>query len=166
MNEGSDKTAEQFAAFQKIWTDSFSRMAQAACTFTPESAPPDVLKQIRQSIFQALSHSWDEFLRSPQFLEGMKQWMDQAVTFRKMSNDFLNKARHDTQQTSREDVDAIMLTVRHLETRILDRVEQLAKEVSALNARLDSVSGKSPKATGAAPKRTKPAGRSAPQKRR
>ena len=70
----TDKTAEQWAAFQKIWTDTFTRMMQLGFTFSPESAPPEFLRQIRSGIFQALTQSWDEFLRSPQFLEGMKQW--------------------------------------------------------------------------------------------
>src|ERR1041384_8370843 len=98
MSDNTDKSAEQMAAFQKIWLDSFAKMGQAAFTFTPDSAPPDLMKQIRGGIFQALARSWEEFLRSPQFLEGTKQWMDQAVAMRKMSNDFLSKARHEIQQ--------------------------------------------------------------------
>jgi hypothetical protein len=79
---------------------------------------------MRSGIFQALGQSWEHFLRSPQFMEGMKQWMDNAMAFRKMSNDFFTKVRHETQTTSREDIDSVMLAVRHMETRILDRVGQ------------------------------------------
>ena len=135
MNEDSDdpnKTAEQWADFQKIWTDTFSKMMQLGFTFSPEAAPPEFLGQIRSGIFQALSQSWDQFLRSPQFLEGMKQWMDNAVTFRKMSNDFFTKVRHETQGTARGDTDSVLLALQQLETRILDRVEELAAEVEQL----------------------------------
>jgi hypothetical protein len=143
MSDGStntEKTAEQWAAFQKIWTDSFTKMMQLGFT-SPEAAPPEFLRQIRGGIFQALSQSWDEFMRSPQFLESMKQWMENAMAFRKMSNDFLTKARHETQAPAREDIDATMQAVHHMETRVLDRMEDLAKQVEALTARVDKLSG-------------------------
>lgn len=156
MNNDTDntgQTAEQWAVFQKIWGDTFTKLMQLGFTFSPESAPPEFMRQMRAGIFQGLSQAWDQFLRSPQFMEGMKQWMDNAMSFRKMSNDFLSKARHETGGTSRDDIDNIMLAVRHMETRILDRVEDMATQVDKLNKRLDEVSGAK-----AAPAGTKPSG--------
>ena len=114
-----------------------TQMMQTAFTMAPSSAPPEVLRQIRGGLFQALAQSWDEFMRSPQFLEGMRQWMESAVNFRKMSNDFMAKVRNEMQAPSRDDIDTIMLTVRHMETRLLDRVEDLAKEISVLSHRFN-----------------------------
>lgn len=141
MNDEQDSanhTAEQWAAFQKLWGETFSKLMQAGFTFSPESAPPEFMRQIRSGIFQALGQSWEQFLRSPQFMEGMKQCMDNAIAFRKMSNDFFTKVRHETQSTSREDIDAVMLAVRHMETRVLDRVEELAAQVEEVNKRLNT----------------------------
>ena len=133
MNDQSEKSTEQAAAFQKIWSESMSRLMQAAFTFTPNSPPPEeLMKRIRSGILEALAKSWEEFMRSPQFMEGMKQWMDNAVAFRKMSNDFMSNVRNQMQAPSREDTDSVMLAVRHMETRILDRVEELAAEIQAL----------------------------------
>lgn len=135
MNEDSDdpkQTAEQWAAFQKIWTDTFAKMMQLGSSYSPEAAPPEFLRQMRSGIFQALSQSWDQFLRSPQFMESMKQWMEQAVNFRKMTNDFFTKVRHETQGTAQKDVDAVLLALQQLETRVLSRVEELAAEVEKL----------------------------------
>jgi hypothetical protein len=136
-NEPKDHGAEQWAAFQKIWSDTFTKMMQLGFTFSPESAPPEFMKQMRAGIFQGLAQAWDHFLRSPQFLEGTRQWMEQALAFRKLTSDFLTKARHETQSTARADVDTLMLAMRHMETRILDRVEDLAAEVAECKARLD-----------------------------
>lgn len=136
MNEDFEKTAEQIAAFQRIWSDSITKMMQTAFTMAPNSAPPEVLRQIRSGLFQALAQSWDEFLRSPQFLDGMKQWMDNAINFRKMSNDFMAKVRNELQGPSREDIDTVMLSVRHMEKRLLDRVEELSTQMAELNQRL------------------------------
>jgi len=146
MSDTSEKTAEQTAAFQKICLESMSKLMQTAFAFGPDSAPPEVLREIRSGILQALARSWEEFMRSPQFLEGMKQWMDQAVTFRKMSNAFMANVRNELQGTSREDIDNIMLTVRHMEKRLLDRVEDLSAQVNDLTQRLDNGESKRPAA--------------------
>jgi uncharacterized protein (DUF2267 family) len=144
MSENFEKTAEQAAAFQKIWMESMSKVMQTAFTIGPNSPPPDVLHQIRSGIFQALAQSWEEFMRSPQFLESMKQWMDNAINFRKMSNDFMAKVRNEMQAPSRDDIDTVMLTVRHIEKRLLDRMEDLTTKIDELNNRLDGRTGKAP----------------------
>jgi hypothetical protein len=143
MSDNFEKTAEQAAAFQKIWMESMSKIMQTAFTFGSDSPPPDVLKQIRSGIFQALAQSWEEFMRSPQFTENMKQWMDAAINFRKMSNDFMAKVRNEMQAPSRDDIDTVMLTVRHMEKRLLDRIDDLANQISALNNRSNGQAGKS-----------------------
>jgi hypothetical protein len=131
MDEKTAESAQEPASnFQKIWTETMSKTMQAAFTFTPNSPPPEVLRQIRSGIFQALAESWDKFMRSPEFLEAMKQWMEQAVSFRKMTNDFLGTVRHEMQAPSREDIDTVMLAVRHMEKRLLDRIEQLSLQVN------------------------------------
>jgi hypothetical protein len=137
MSDDFEKSAEQAAAFQKIWMESMSKLMQTAFTFGNNSPPPDVLKQIRNGIFQALAHSWEEFMRSPQFTESMKQWMDAAISFRKISNDFMAKVRNEIQAPSRDDIDTVMLTVRHMEKRLLDRVEDLAVRIEQLDSRLN-----------------------------
>ncbi|HEV2391003.1 MAG TPA: hypothetical protein VG146_01435 [Verrucomicrobiae bacterium] len=132
MTEEFEKAASEAAGFQKIWVETMSKMMQAAFTFTPNSPPPEVMRQIRGGIFQALAASWDEFMRSPQFLDGMRQWMENAITFRKLSNDFMGRVRNETQAPSRGDIDTVMLAVRHMEKRLLDRIDQLSGEVEQL----------------------------------
>ena len=126
MDNHFEKAIEEGTAFQKMWLETMSKTMQAALTISPESAPPDILRQIRGGIFQALAESWDQFMRSPQFLEGTKQWMENAISFRAQTNEMLSKARNDMQAPSRNEVDAIMLAVRHMERRLLDRIEELS----------------------------------------
>ena len=133
MSESTENLTEQFAAYQKIWMETFSRMMQTAFTSAPDSAPPEILRQMRSGIFQALAQSWDEYLRSPQFAESVKQWMDSAIFYRKMTNDLLTKSRHETQDVAREDVDSVLLAVRHLEKRLLDRLEELSSRIDAVS---------------------------------
>ncbi len=135
MNENPESTASQAEAFQKIWAESLNKMMHAMLSFGPNSAPPEVLREVRSGLFQALARSWEEFMRSPQFLEGMKQWLDQAITWRKMASDFMANVRSEQQATSRDDIDTVMLAVRHMEKRVLDRVEELSAQVAALQVR-------------------------------
>lgn len=156
MNEeqnGTNQAAEQWAAFQQIWGETFSKLMQLGFTFSPESAPPEFMRQMRSGIFDALGKSWEHFLRSPQFMESMKQHMDNAIAFRKMSGDFFTKMRHETQSTSRDDIDAIMLTVRHMETRVLERVERLAMKIDHINHQLDGTGSNAAAASKPKPKR-------------
>lgn len=152
MNDYAEKTAEQAAAFQKIWGESMSKLMQTAFTFSPDSAPPEVLRQIRSGIFHALAQSWEEFMRSPQFLDGMRQWMENAVAFRKMTNEFMAKVRNEVQAPSREDIDSVMLSVRHMEKRLLDRIEDLSHQVNAMNGHLSKKPAPDNAATNKAPK--------------
>ncbi|HWF19172.1 MAG TPA: hypothetical protein VG754_07890, partial [Verrucomicrobiae bacterium] len=117
MSDSTEKTFEQASAFQKIWMETFTKMAQSGFSFSPESAPPEVLRQMRSGIFHALAKSWEEFMRSPQFLDSMKTMMDNAINFRKMSNDLLTHAHHSIQGTARADIDDLMQAIHHLETR-------------------------------------------------
>jgi methyl-accepting chemotaxis protein len=128
-----------------MWTDTFAKVFQASTTFTPDAVPPEMLRQIRAGVLQALAQSWEEFMRSPQFMEGMKQMMDNAIAFRKLSSDFLTKARHEWQGTAREDIDSLMLALRHMEGRVLDRVEALSARVDEMNQRLDALDQRAPK---------------------
>src|ERR1051326_1913680 len=127
MEDNFAKTAEQGAAFQKIWTESMTSMMQTAFGMAPNSAPPEVLRQLRSGMFQALAQSWDEFMRSPQFLDATRQWMENAIAFRQMTNDFMAKVRDETRSPGRDDLESIMLSVRHLEKELSARIEQLSK---------------------------------------
>jgi hypothetical protein len=139
MSEKTQNPFEQAAAFQKIWSETFGKMAQAAFAFSPDSAPPEMMRQLRSSIFEAMAKSWEEFMRSPQFLEGAKKMMDNAIAFRKLTNDFLTRAHREMQSTARSDIDTVLLAMRHLEARVVDRVDDLAEELSEIRERLDRV---------------------------
>lgn len=138
MSDPIENPFERASAFQKIWMDTFTQMARTGFSFSPDSTPPEFLRQMRSGIFGALSKSWEEFMRSPQFLDSMKSMMENAITFRKMSNDFLTEAHHGMQGTARVDIDNLMLAIHHLETRILDRIEEVSTRLEQVETQLAS----------------------------
>ena len=135
MNDFNQTNTGPAADLLKQWQQFFANVLQSAGTVTPDSMPPEMLKQIRAGMFQAMSKSWEEYLRSPQFLEGMKQMMDNAIALRQMSSEFLTRARQEMQGTSRQDVDDVLLAMREMEARITRRVDDLAAEVGAVKSR-------------------------------
>lgn len=135
MEESLNRVAEDAAAFQKLWIETMSRLTEAALALSPNSSAPDLIRQARAAIFEALATSWDEFMRSPKFLEAVRQWMENAITYRKLSNDFMARVRTELQAPSRGDIDSVMLTVRHMEKRLLDRLDEISAEMNELKNR-------------------------------
>ena len=130
MDSSNTSQTNPAGDFLRHWQDTFNRMLQAAGTFTPETMPPEMMRQMRSGIFQAMAKSWEEFMRSPQFLEGTKQMMDNAIMFRQMTNDFLTKARQEMQGTSRQDVDDVLLAMREMEARLSRRMDEFSAAVA------------------------------------
>lgn len=124
----------------KLWMDMASKMGQPGC-YEPDASPPEAARQARSSMFQAMSQYFEQMMRSPQMLEMMKQSMDMAFASRKQFNDMLNRMRQETQGTSRQDVNNLMLAMRHMETRVLDRLEELAFRLEEISGRLDDLEG-------------------------
>ena len=44
----------------------------------------------------------------------------------------MTRGRHEMQATAREDIDSAMLAVRHMEKRLLDRIEELEAKIDSL----------------------------------
>lgn len=166
MDNGTDRMAEQTAVFTRMWADFASKMASAGFGFKPDAPPPEAARQMRDMALQAMSSYAEEFMRSPQFLEAMKQSMDSAIAFRKQMNDFLTRANHEMQLTAREDVDTMMQAMRHVETRLLDRMEQLADRIDALAEQIDDMQEQEPAKPAPRPAVKKPVGRGGPVRTR
>lgn len=123
-------------AFTKFWTDMFARMTPpggAGMPFAPPS-PEETAKQMRQAMFDSWAKHCEDFMRSDAFLDAMKKSMDGALAFRQKLNDFLTKTLQETQIPARSDVESILLAVRRMEEKVLDRVESLTQRVEELEA--------------------------------
>ncbi|RKX33975.1 MAG: hypothetical protein DRP71_08620 [Verrucomicrobia bacterium] len=167
MDDNVNQAFQQAATFQKMWTDSFSDMAQVWTRYSPAKPPPDAMREMRAGMLKILTQSWEDFVRSPQFLEYMKKGMDGVLDFKKLSSDFFTRGHHSTETPAREDIDGILLAIRHMERRLLDRVEEVDSNVSGLGRRLDKVEKNSRPAPTPVPREgvTKPPARKAPARK-
>ena len=156
MSDGKDTPWEQAAAFQKIWSETFSNMTQGAFQFSPDSAPPEFMRQMRSSMFQALGKTWEEFMRSPEFLSSMKQTMDSAIAFKKMTNEFLVKAHDEMQGTSKEDLRGLLAAVGRMEANVHARLDRLEERLDEMASNVPTAKPKSARKTTARPKKVAP----------
>src|SRR5271166_5710902 len=62
----------QVAAFRKLRTDSFANMIGVRSQFSPVSPPSDEMRKMRGGMLKVLAETWDEYMRTPQFMEMMK----------------------------------------------------------------------------------------------
>jgi hypothetical protein len=130
--------------FSKMWFDMMSKLATGGFSPSSSSCSPmdEAAKQMRQAFFDAWQQQCEEFMRSEPFLAMMKRGMDNALAFREQLNEFLTKALHHGQMPARSDTDAVLLVLRSLEERLLERIDQLTERVERLESRgVESSSG-------------------------
>jgi prefoldin subunit 5 len=139
MSDNMDKAFDQAAAFQKLWMDSLANMASVWSQFSPGSPPTDEMRKMRGGMLKVLADTWDEYMRTPQFMEMMKASLNGAVDLKRMARDGMNRVHEQLENPSKEDIDGVLLAIRHVERRLLDRLEGLDDRVANLNEKIDKV---------------------------
>ncbi len=140
---GQDKGTNPMDPFTAFWSDWMAKMP--GVNPPASSGTPDVLKQMRQAFFDAMAQYADQFMRSEQFLNATKQAMENALAFRQQIDQFLTQSVRNMQAPARADTDHILIVLRSMEERVLNRLEQLDQRVSELEnekAKSKRVAGK------------------------
>jgi hypothetical protein len=150
MDEKFDQAFQQAAAFQKMWTDSFTQMGEVWGRFSPGKPPPDAIREVRSEMLKVLTETWDQFMRTPQFMEYMKNSMDGFLNLRQMAAEAMTRNHHEMQSPAREDIDGVLLAIRHMERRLLDRIEDVENGVNAVGRRLEKIEETVPESVGVA----------------
>jgi hypothetical protein len=140
MSDSTEKLFDQVGAFQKLWMDSFADMAGVWYQFSPGSPPIDEMRKMRGGMLKVLAETWDEYMRTPQFLEMMKASLNGTLDLKRMAREGMNRLHEQLENPSKEDVDDLLLAIRHVERRLLDRLEGVSDRVANLNEKIDRVS--------------------------
>jgi hypothetical protein len=139
MSDNLNKAFDQVAAFQKLWIDSFANLAGIWSQFSLASPAFDEMRKMRSGMLKLLAETWDEYMRTPRFMEMMKASLNGALDFKRMARDGINRVHEQFENPSKEDVDAVLLAIRHVERRLLDRLEGLDNRVANLDEKIDKV---------------------------
>jgi len=133
------KTLEGAAAIQKLWMDSASKMTGVLTQFSPVSPPIEEARKLRDGMLKMLGESCEEFLRTPQFMEAMKNTLNVALDLRNFQRNGMDAIHEHLQTPDKDDIDGVLLAIRHVERRLLDRLEDLDESITCLNKRLEAV---------------------------
>ena len=139
MSDNIEKSFDQVAAFQKLWLDSFADMASIWSQFSPTSPPSDELRKMRGGMLKVLAETWDEYMRTPQFMQLMKASLNGVLDLKQMARDGLNRVHDQLENTTKQDVDDVLMAIRHVERRLLDRLEGIDARVTNMDDRLETV---------------------------
>src|ERR1700675_2883707 len=139
MSDNMNKGFDQVAAFQKLWTDSFANMTGVWSQYSPGSPPADEIRKLRGGMLKVLAETWDEYMRTPQFMEMMKASLNGALDLKRMARDGMKRVHEQFETPSKEDIDGVLLAIRHVEGRLLDRLEGLDDRVVNLNEKIDKI---------------------------
>jgi hypothetical protein len=137
MLDNIAKTFEQASVFQKLWTDSFTNMAGAMSHFSPSSPPLEEASKMRASMLKVLADTWGEFMQTPQFMETMKVSLNGMLDLRRSTREGMNKLHEQFEIPSKDDIDGVLLALRHVERRVLDRIEGLDERLAKFNERIE-----------------------------
>ena len=111
--------------FTQFWNDAMARMGLGAQPAPPSSG--DAMKQMQRVFLDALAKYCDDFMRSPVFLDMMRQHMTNALNFQQQVNQFLTQAQRSAQPGQGAESAELAELVRSLR----DQVERLEGKVNS-----------------------------------
>lgn len=130
MSNSPNPGAPMTDAFTQFWSDFMSRMGTG---IAPQpTAGADATKRMQRIFFDAMAKYADDFMRSPQFLESLKQTMDNALAFRRQMDQWLANSLNAVQMPSHGDVTDVVARVHSVERRVLERLDELEHRIAAL----------------------------------
>jgi hypothetical protein len=139
MNPQFEQAQQLGTLWLEMMTEMMTKMMAAGVSADPAQPPPQAARRARDVSLEALGQQADAYMRSPQFLELMKQSLDAQIAFRTQLNQFFTQAHHAVQGVAKQDVDDLFLSARHTETRVLDRIEGLCERLDRLSRRLEAL---------------------------
>ena len=139
MEESFENTIKQAAAFQKMWMDSVTGMTRVWSEYSPQKPPPEELKKVRQGVLQVITKTWEDYMRSPEFLKAMRDTMNNSIQWQKWNKENSRKFHKAVGGASKEDMEGVMIAIQHVERRVLDCLDDMQANVSKVQAELDGL---------------------------
>jgi hypothetical protein len=123
----------------QMWWDFVSRSMSAGLSFAPGSTPPEAAKSVRSGLLQTWADGWQQFMRSPEFLDGIRTSLEASLQARQQWTDLLGQMQHEMQGVSRQDFDQLMRTLRRFDERMSEGMGQLAAGLMDLSSRMQKL---------------------------
>lgn len=108
-------------------------MSQAgAAGFPVGAAQQDGSKHMQRIFLDAMAKYCDDFMRSPQFLQALKQTMDNAMAFKQQMDGMMTQALRGAQVATQKDAEYSAELLHGFERRLTHRLDALSERLDAL----------------------------------
>lgn len=134
---GQDAMVQPFWQLWSGYAEQSQKQTQAMMDAWAQSANP---QELRKKWFEALSTSFDAFLRSPWFLESLQRNSEIVNTLKEQANKTLDEKMQSAGLPHANDIRLVLDTVRNFEMRVMDRLSSLEERLRTLEQREISVS--------------------------
>src|SRR5512135_3385290 len=138
-DNGENKTvanpAAAAAAFWTQWLEQSNRGTQALLEAMQATGDP---KQLHQRWLDAVSQSLENFMRTPAFLEAMKQNLKVITDLKGFQNQVVQGAVHQLGMPLADDITGLFERLNSVEQKILTRLGAVDSRLKAVEAKLGS----------------------------
>jgi TolA-binding protein len=139
MEEKFKESFKQASAFQKMWMDSMSGMTRIWNDYSPQNPPPEELKKVRNGVLKAISQTWEEYMRTPEFMSAMRDPMNNSNQWQKWAKENANKVHSAMGSSTKDDIQGIMVALQHVERRVLDGLDEMQGKLASMQKDVDSI---------------------------
>jgi hypothetical protein len=91
---------------------------------------------LRNGVLKAVSRTWEEYMRTPEFMEAMRESMKNSVQWKKMAKDSTNQMHTAMGSATKDDMQGVMEAVQHVEHRVLDHLEGMEVKMEDMQLEL------------------------------
>lgn len=135
MSFGNPEAAADMANVMfRTWTDFLTNMGKAWGANPLEDTPTDAARRARAALFKTWAGWWDQFSRTNEFMEAIKQGLNSSVQAQNQVNDFLTQSHHRMQLPAAEDIHELMREMRHLGRKLSRDTEMICERLEDLSA--------------------------------
>jgi len=118
---------EPFFSFWASFLDKLSASGAA-----PVNPTQEWLNQMQRAFFDSFAEAADQFMRSETFLTAMKHGTEASLAWQHAWKQFLQKSLQAAQMPSRADADHMVILLRGMEDRMLERLDELSERIRRL----------------------------------
>ena len=139
MSDAWKTGLDSAATMMKMWTDWMSRMMQAGMAFSPDDTPPDAFRNVRSAMLRSWAESWEQFARSPQFLEWMRLAMAGGAHWQKQMMDLFTGMQHQMFGLTQQGMDPMTAVAEGFQRQVMSSSGMLTSQWQQLAQRIDAI---------------------------
>lgn len=134
--DGTTPTTDPAREFLEFWKNYFEQTAIQTRVLLEGMQGGKSLDQMRNQWLGSLSESLDQFMRTPAFLDVLKQTLKRMVDLKLLQDQMAQAAVQQTGTAQAADVAGVHERVRGVEQALLARLDSLDDRLRAIEARL------------------------------